>query len=142
MARQIKHIIPQSLAIKLMLILLTLVFFFHLAVITQLIPYHIVWAGKLTSASEMYKYEFISVTVLIINVFVLLLKGNYIPNKWPRSITNVFIFLFSVLFLLNAIGNLFSKTNFELYVFSPVALIASLLSFSIFYSDISSKSNR
>ncbi|MBP9791140.1 MAG: hypothetical protein KBD57_11425, partial [Bacteroidia bacterium] len=61
---------------KLMLALLTLVMLFHLLVLSQIIPYDIVWAGKLNSIEEMYSFEIMSILVNSILMTTLLLKGN------------------------------------------------------------------
>lgn len=116
---------------KLMLALLTLVMLFHLLVLFQIIPYDIVWAGKLNSIEEMYSFEIMSILVNSILMTTLLLKGNFIKHKISGKIINGIIWFFIILFTLNTIGNLFAKTIFEKVVFTPLTLISVFLLWNI-----------
>lgn len=119
--------ITKGQAMKTMLGLLTLVIIFHLAVVLQIIPYSIVWAGKLNTVDEMYAFEAVSISINIFLVTVLLLKGNYIPHRISEQIINAALWLFFALFVLNTIGNLLAETMFERLVFSPLTLLSSIL---------------
>jgi hypothetical protein len=114
-------------AINTMIGLLLAVIVFHLSIITQLIPYTIVWAGKLNTVQEMRTFEMLSIIINLILLFVFLLKGNYIKHKIPHKIINGFLWFFFVVFILNTIGNLFAKTLVEKIVFTPLTLISALL---------------
>jgi hypothetical protein len=96
-------------------------------VLTQIIPYAIIWAGKISSANEMCKLEVISISVNSLVILILLLKAGYIHNKIPRKILNKIIWLFVLLFSLNTIGNLFAESQFELYFFAPLSFILAIL---------------
>lgn len=121
----------KSISMKLMLALLTLVMLFHLLVLFQIIPYDIVWAGKLNSIEEMYSFEIMSILVNSILMTTLLLKGNFIKHKISGKIINGIIWFFIILFTLNTIGNLFAKTIFEKVVFTPLTLISVFLLWNI-----------
>jgi hypothetical protein len=56
-----------------------------------------------------------------------LLKAGYIQNKIPAKMLDAIILLFAVLFSLNTIGNLFAKSKFELYFFTPLTFILAVL---------------
>ncbi len=117
---------PQQ-ATKTMLVLLGLVILFHLLIITQMIPYTIVWAGKLKNEKDMYQFEGVSLFINLLLILLLLIKGNYLKLPLsPRFIT-IMLWVFIFLFALNTIGNLFAKTNFEKFVFTPLTFISSLL---------------
>ncbi|MDI1233430.1 MAG: hypothetical protein PSX81_04045 [bacterium] len=117
---------PQQ-ATKTMLVLLGLVILFHLLIITQMIPYTIVWAGKLKNEKDMYQFEGVSLFINLLLILLLLIKVNYLKLPLsPRFIT-IMLWLFVFLFALNTIGNLFAKTNFEKFVFTPLTFISSLL---------------
>jgi hypothetical protein len=128
-------LITQKQALNLMLALLILVMLFHISVIAQIIPYEIVWAGKLNSVEKMLKFESISILLLIVNVIVLLLKGKYLKHKISVKILNWIIGFYAVLFGFNTIGNFFAETNFELYVFTPLTFISALLCIRILIKD-------
>ena len=123
--------ISQKQALNVMLALLTAVILFHLSVLFQIIPYTIVWAGKLNNMQEMRVFESISILICTFHISVLLLKGNYIKSKIPIKIINGILWIFVALFVLNTAGNLFAKSNFELYFFTPLTFISALLSLRI-----------
>ena len=124
--RSIK-LISQRLALNIMLILLSIVMIFHLSVLTQLIPYTIVWAGKLKTVEEMRRFESVSILLNCLFMTVLLIKGNYIKSKIPVKILNIVLWIFVAIFALNTVGNLFAETSFELYVFTPLTFVSALL---------------
>ena len=123
-------ITPQQ-AIKIMLVLLSAVMVFHILVITQVIPYTIVWAGKLKNVKDMYQFEGSSIFINLMLIVMLLAKGEYIQLPVSQQFISIVLWLFVFLFALNTIGNLFAKTNFEKFVFTPLTFISSLLLFRI-----------
>ncbi|MBA4054122.1 MAG: hypothetical protein C0490_05370, partial [Marivirga sp.] len=96
-----------------MLGLLTLVIIFHFAVVLHIIPYSIVWAGKLNTVDEMYAFESVSISINILLVMLLLLKENYLRHRISDQIINAVLWLFFALFVLNTVGNLLAETMFE-----------------------------
>jgi len=122
-----KKVCSYSLAINATIGLLSMVLLFHILIFAQIIPYRIVWAGKLNSVKEMRVFETISMLINVFIVLVLLLKANYIKNNISKKIINGIIWTFVMVFIANTIGNLFAKTNFELYVFTPMTFILALL---------------
>lgn len=133
------NIISKAQALKIILGLLTAVIVFHTLIIAQIIPYEIVWAGKLNSVNEMYVFEIISILVNILLITVLLLKGNYIKHTISNKILNGILWFFVLVFTLNTVGNLLAKSLFEKAVFTPLTLISALLIWIIIRKD---KSNR
>ena len=127
-------LISQKLALNLMIALLSVVMLFHLLVLLQFIPYTIVWAGKLNNLQEMRVFESVSLLLGTFNMVVFLLKGNYIKHKIPMKIINAIIWFFVFLFSLNTVGNLFAKSDFELYVFTPLTFISALLCLRIVFN--------
>ena len=65
-----------------MILLLTLVVIFHFAIITGLIPYQIVWAGKLNSVDEMYAFETVSIAI---NIFIIAFEGKAHKTKYFKQ---------------------------------------------------------
>ena len=110
-----------------MIALLAAVILFHVLVLVQVIPYTIVWAGKINTVEEMVTMETVSIAINVILILVLSLKGNYIKSKISPGILNAIIWLFVFVFALNTIGNLFSKSSLELYLFTALTFISTLL---------------
>jgi succinate dehydrogenase/fumarate reductase cytochrome b subunit len=75
------NIISKTQALKIILTLLTIVIVFHILIIIRIIPYQIVWAGKLESVNKMFVFETVSISVNILLLTVLLLKGNFIGTQ-------------------------------------------------------------
>ena len=120
-----------SLAINTVLILLCAFVVFHLLILTQIIPFDIVWGGKLKDLAQMRRFELISIAVNIFMAVIIAIKGNYIKIKAPIKIINMVIWLFVVLFAFNTIGNLFASTLMEKVLFTPATVILALFCYRI-----------
>jgi len=99
--------------IKIFLGLLFSVIIFHICIIMKIIPYNIAWGGRLTNDNEMYVFESISILINLFLSWVLLMKGEFVQFKFPDNIVNLILWIFFGLFILNTVGNIFAKTNFE-----------------------------
>ena len=121
----------QTIALISMLSLLTLVMIFHLSILTQIVPYDIVWAGKLKTKQEMYVFESVSILINSILISTLLIKGNYLKINISHKIINAILWIHVVLFSLNTLGNLTAKTLFEKAVFTPLTFVSAILIFII-----------
>lgn len=108
-----------------------LVIFFHLLVLSQLIPFDIVWAGKLSSVEEMQVFESVSLLVNVVLLVILLVKGGFLKWSIPATFLNAVLWIFVAIFLLNSFGNLFSKTSLERYLATPLTLSAALLCYRL-----------
>ncbi len=113
-------------AIKIMLCLVAAIMLFHLSIILKIVPYAITWGGRLTTDSEMYVFEMISILINLILGLTLLIKGNYIKQIVSLKIVTITLWIFLILFGLNTIGNVFAKTNFE-KIFAVLTLSSSIL---------------
>jgi membrane protease YdiL (CAAX protease family) len=121
----------KNIALISMLVLLTLVLIFHISILTQIVPYDIVWAGKLKTKQEMYVFESVSILINSILISTLLIKGNYLKINISEKLINSILWIFVVLFSLNTLGNLTAKTLFEKAVFTPFTAISAFLIFII-----------
>jgi hypothetical protein len=116
--------------IKVLLGLLFSVILFHICIIVKIIPYNIVWGGRLRKDSAMYKFESISILMNLFLSWVLLMKGEFVQFKFPTKKVNRFLWIFFGLFILNTVGNLFAKTNFE-KLFSLLTGLSAILIWNI-----------
>jgi hypothetical protein len=114
-------------AIKLMIGMLTIVLIFHVGVIVEIIPYTIVWAGKINSIDEMRVFEIISILINALLLVVLYIKSYNIKNNISNRIINFIIWVFVFLFAINTIGNLFARSFIELILGTGLTSISSLL---------------
>ncbi len=123
-----KKLISFRLAAIILLGSLSLFLLFHILVMLGVIPFEIVWGGRLTSRSQMLRSETVSVLVNIVMIAVVAIKAKVINVELPYVFIKVILWMMFLLFLLNTIGNIFSLNKFEQMVFTPVTLVLSLLS--------------
>lgn len=99
---------------------------FHLLILVRVIPYEITWGGRLKTVEEMYVFETLSILINSFFIFVLLQKGEYVRFFLGKKTVTIILWVFFTIFVLNTIGNVFSKTNFEKY-FAILTFINSIL---------------
>jgi phosphatidylserine synthase len=79
----------------------------------KIIPYNIAWGGRLTNDNEMYVFESISILINVFLSWLLLMKGEFVKFKFHNNTVNIILCVFFGLFIVNTVGNIFAKTNFE-----------------------------
>jgi len=114
-------------SIKIFLGLLFSVILFHICIMLRIIPYNIVWGGRLTNDNEMYVFETISILINIFLSLILLMKGDFVKFKFSENAVKIILWSFFGLFILNTIGNIFAKTNFEKFFAILTGLSAILI---------------
>jgi hypothetical protein len=112
---------------KLFLGLLFSIILFHVCIILKIIPYHIAWGGKLTTDNEMYVFESISILTNIFLSWILLMKIDLVKFKFSTKTIKIILWIFFGLFVLNTVGNIFAKSNFEKFFAILTALFAMLI---------------
>ena len=103
---------------------------FHLLIVVRVIPYEITWGGRLKTVEEMYVFETISILINSFFIFILFQKGEYLRYFLGKKTVKIVLWIFFTIFVLNTIGNVFAKTNFEKY-FAILTLISSILIWAI-----------
>ncbi len=120
-----------KLSVNTMLVLLTLVLVYHFLIITGLISYQVVWGGRLETESQMYVFETISIGINALIILVISTKGTYIKAKISIRIINILLWIITVIFVLNTVGNLFSNNSLETIIFTPLTFISAILCYRI-----------
>jgi hypothetical protein len=119
--------ISEKMAINALILLLSLVIVFHILVISGIIPFEIVWGGRLTDSSELPLYESISISLNLLMLFMVLTKAGYLRIRMKENTYRIFFGLMCLLFLVNTVGNIFSKNDLERMIFTPFTLILTVL---------------
>jgi hypothetical protein len=119
--------INTELAVNTILILAALVFVFHILIISGVIPYKYVWGGRLESNEQMLRFESISMIINLFIIFIVSIKGSYIRPYLSSKVVKVFLWIFSILFVLNTIGNLLSLNSLEAIIATPITFILALM---------------
>lgn len=111
-----------------LLIILSLFIIFHLLIMLSVIPFELVWGGRLQDHSQMLSFEGISI---LVNLMMLAAVGVYagiLKLKVNRMIIQVTLWFMFVLFLFNTAGNALSTNELEKMLFTPLTLLLSLFS--------------
>ena len=118
-----KNFISQRFAIYGFLIILSLVVIFHLLIMFSVIPFEIVWGGRLKYKSQMLVFETASVIINLLMLTVVMIKAEILNVRINRMIIKIALWIMFGLFFINTFSNLFSKNDFEKVVFAPLTLI-------------------
>lgn len=111
-----------------LLLIFSLVILFHVLVLAGVIPFTIVWGGRIQNQEQMISFEFISILINIIMVAVVAIYAGYLNLKINPKIIKVALWMMVVIFLLNTIGNLFSNNEIEKMIFTPLTLLLAIFS--------------
>jgi membrane protease YdiL (CAAX protease family) len=114
-------------AIKIMLLLLSMIILFHVLIITKTIPYTIAWGGRLQTDEQMYMFETTSIFINLFLGFIVLMKGRYINYQIKNKTLDIVLWIFLMLFIINTIGNIFAQSTFEKMFSLLTLLLASLI---------------
>ncbi len=117
-------LISRTLAVKILLVLLSTIVLFHLLVLFKVISPDMVWGGKFNSYDELFLFEVISLALNISFIFLVRYRARR-PESKPGRIG---MWLMFALFALNTLGNLFAETLIEKLTATPITLILALLS--------------
>lgn len=120
-----------KLAINVMLVLLAAIILFHILVLFQLVPWQMVWGGRLDNLHEMRLFEIISITINVFIAIVIATKGGYVRGILPAKVVSPALYSIVVLFALNTLGNIFSNSLLEALIFTPVTLLCAVLCYRI-----------
>lgn len=121
------------------IILLSILFavtVFHLLILTQVIPYTVVWAGKLESLDEMYVFETVSIVINMVLIVAVLKKIKCINTHIPDRVVAAVLWLFVVIFTLNTIGNLFAVNRYEQFLGTSTTLICAVLCWKLVRKNV------
>jgi len=118
-----------------LLILLTLFLLLHLIILLKIIPYDLIWGGRLKSNNEMYRFEIFSVLITSLFIIVILVQANFWMINIPNKIITYALWLMTGLFLFNTLGNAVSKNKIERLVFTPVTIVMAIFSLVLALSN-------
>lgn len=111
-----------------LIITLAVFLVFHVLVVAKVIPYTIVWGGRLKSDREMLRFELVSISINCFFLFTILVQANAVAMDFPKSAMTVILWTMTALFALNTVGNVFSKNKLEQRLFTPITLLLSVFS--------------
>jgi hypothetical protein len=124
----VKKHFSERMAIYGLLISLAMITVFHLLVISGIIPFQIVWGGRLENFSQMLFFEMVSISLNLLMIAIVAIYANLLKWRINQVVIRIGLWAMFVLFFINTIGNLFSINELEKLIFTPVTLVLSLFS--------------
>ena len=118
----------ERLAIYGLLISLSMIIGFHGLVVAGVIPFQLVWGGRLQNFSQMLSFEAVSISLNLLMITIVALYANFLKWRINQVVIRIGLWVMFVLFFINTIGNLFSINELEKLIFTPVTLVLSLFS--------------
>lgn len=118
-----------------LLILLSLLLLLHFIILLKIIPYNLIWGGRLKSNNEMYRFEFFSVLINSLFIIVILTQADFIKINIPNKIITYVLWFMTGLFLLNTPGNAVSKNKIERLLFTPITILLAIFSLILVLSN-------
>ncbi len=118
-----------------LLILLSLFLLLHIIIVLKIIPYNLVWGGRLKSDKEMYRFEIFSILVNALFIGVVFMNAGFWTIDFPEKILTYALWLMTGMFSLNTFGNAFSKNKIEKMLFTPVTILLTVFSAILAWSN-------
>jgi hypothetical protein len=118
-----------------LLILLSLFLLLHFSILLRIIPYNLVWGGRLKTDKAMVRFEIFSVVVNTLFIILILTQAGFLTFDIPNKIMTYSLWLMTCLYLLNTVGNAISKNKFEKRFFTPITILMAIFSFIIAFSN-------
>lgn len=121
-----KNLLSEHLAAHSILLILTGTILFHLLVLSGVIPFQIVWGGRLQTHAQMLQFETVSIVLNALMVAMVAVKAGYLKLKLNPTLLQIIFGLMAGVFALNTVGNLLAETQLEKLVFTPLTLLLAL----------------
>jgi hypothetical protein len=116
-----------EIAGRLLIALFSVTIVFHVLVLIKIIPYEIVWGGRITDPSQLPVFEGASILLNMLFIFIVAVRIGLLRIKFPPAVLSFSLWFMLVIFLLNTVGNIFAESSTETWIFTPITLIISIL---------------
>lgn len=118
-------------AIISMLSILCVLALLHIFVLTGVIHYDKVWAGKISSVEEMQRLESFALGFTLFMMAIISIKYRLLKAGKDNTIINLLIWGFCGFFVLNTVTNLFAQSMIELVLGVITTATSTVLCFFI-----------
>lgn len=119
--------ISERLALATIATILSLIVLFHLLIITGIIPFDIVWGGRLADRAQMLRMETVSIALNVLMLAVVGIRAGFFGKGIHPRIVTAALWIMAALFALNTVGNGLSQNSLERMIFTPLTLILCVL---------------
>ncbi len=121
-----KNSVTEKFATTALLIIFILVMLFHVLVLLGIIPFDMVWGGRLKSKEEMIPFEITSIALNSVMLGIVMIQAGLLKVKVKPIVLKIAFWCMFVLFAINTIGNIFSNNELERLIFTPLTLLLSV----------------
>lgn len=111
-----------------LLIIFSISLVFHFLVVLKIVPYNIVWGGRLMSDTAMYRFETVSIVLNFLFLLIMLVSLNILNVSFSKTTMTIIFWIMAALFALNTVGNLQSKNKLEKILFTPITVLLTIFS--------------
>jgi hypothetical protein len=88
-------------------------------------PVDYLWGGRMDTPEQLLAFELISLAVIAICFLVVLIRAEIIKISFLMVLSRIILWILTFMFLINTVGNILAKTNFEKFF----AIVTALLTF-------------
>jgi len=122
-----KNIVSTNFAGNALLVIFLAFFVFHILVLFEVIPHHIVWAGKINTPADLVRLETVSLLILLVSALLVAMKMRYVRWLQGNKIVDVGMWILFGLFVLNSLANFTAPNPIEKYGFGLITILIALL---------------
>ena len=122
-----KNIVSANFAGNALLVIFLAFFVFHILVLFEVIPHHIVWAGKINTPADLVRLETVSLLILLVSALLVAMKMRYVRWLQGNKIVDVGMWILFGLFVLNSLANFTAPNPIEKYGFGLITILIALL---------------
>lgn len=123
-----KRHISEKFAANALLIIFILVMLFHALVLIGVIPFDMVWGGRLKSKDEMIPFEITSIALNSVMLGIVMMQAGLVKVNVKPIVLKVAFWCMFVIFAINTVGNIFSNNELERLIFTPLTLLLAVFS--------------
>mgnify|MGYP000858883042 CR=1 FL=1 len=107
---------------------------FHFLVLGNVIPYEMVWGGRIENREQLIQFETFSIISNIIFLVIILKKAQILAwNISPKAV-RIGLWVIMIMFFLNTLGNLLSLNSTEKWIMTPLTAITVILTAILIFS--------
>jgi hypothetical protein len=119
------------LAGSILLLIMCFLAIMNIMILFHVVPYDIIMGGQLKNMAVANIAVSLSLIIIILFSLMIALKLNYITTTRFHKALTIGIWVMFIYFVLNTIGNLASEVKFENFVFAPISIVVSFLTWRL-----------
>ncbi len=123
-----KRRITEKFATNALLIIFILVMVFHALVLIGIVPFEMVWGGRLESKEDMIPFEITSIALNSVMLGIVMMQAGLLKVNVKPIVLKVAFWCMFLLFAINTVGNIFSNNELERLIFTPLTLLLAVFS--------------